>query len=80
MRELTFKEKGALLIALGEQVMRHELRVAATVDGNSDKELTESMTKNGVDGEMATQILESMQIISLAEFVDDSMDGMRVQP
>lgn len=53
----SYQEAGALLIAVGEQMMRNDLCAYAAMDGCSDQALIESLMKNGIAQERAEVLI-----------------------
>ena len=64
-------QKGAFLIALGQQMRERELSAGAALDGNGHANITYSMMSHGVDGEDVQKILD-LNHDALTEAIDDS--------
>ena len=69
-RAPTNAEKGALLIAVGKQMIQRDLMAGAALDGNSDEQLVKTMMENGMGGALAKSIL----LLDLGLFVE-AVDG-----
>lgn len=68
----TRDQKGAFLIALGEEMLRHDLSAGAVLDGHSNTSLVRTMRVHGVDGKIAEQIL-ALNHDELTEAIDESI-------
>lgn len=67
--KLTYQEIGALLCAVGEQMMDCGVCAGAVQDGNGDDDLVKTMRKHGIKEDRARELCR-VDLLEAVEYVD----------